>query len=582
MSYLDMISNSNTYLIFHDLDTLDMYCEYVLNDSNKNLTHTNLLNLHELINRMDESIFITQEAKMARYLFLRFYLEAKIEKGIMKRKLCFSYVLDNIDNRYKSIVRREIMNSIAQDEWEKKEIVYVNNLIFSNLNFVFMHKYKIPLSQVIMDIENNRIHDKGDELLNLFQSIVTDLSTAKRRSTQSNSFNLTDEAAYKAIMMEAHQRLTSDHNFLSTGWQGMNMMLNGGIETSRVYNFIGGTGGFKSGMLLNMFKTVKLNNKLKVGKDKKKRKTILFLSQENNLWETIQRIFNIFATIDNIKNYTFTEVMEMLERGGFSVCLDDEIDLEFRYYGNEDVGVEDLRGMIQEIENEGKEVVLIIQDYIERLRPPKRNSERRIQLADITNQLHDLAVDLDMPIITASQLNRDGIATIEDSMSSNDVAKLMSIGMKNISESFGMLKNLDVNIIIIPVYIESEGKHYLFIRKIKFRGADDAKLDYFFQPFEGFNSKIMLMEDIHLKEPLYKLKFDASEDSSIREHKEKTSVKTRKSISFSYEEDEESEDAEIAELLSRFKAKKPDKYKLNFINDDVEKEFKKRKRNRVA
>lgn len=555
MYYMDMISNMSKYLIFSDIESLEIYCEYLFNDKNKHINHSNILNLYELVNKMDEAAFISHDSKMARFLFVRHYLEAKVELGITKRKLCVKHVLDTVDKRFHLIIRREIIDSIPQDEMDKKDIEFINSIVFANLNYIFMQRYKQPLISVVEDIENNRIVERSEDLIPLFQSILSDLTTAKRRSIQSNSFNLSDELAYKALLKEAVERLSSKSNFLITGCHGLNMMLNGGLESARVYNIIGGTGGFKSGMLINLFKHVKKYNKGKVRRDPNKRSTILFVSQENNIWETIQRIFNIFATIDHIKNYTYSEVFEMLQAGGFTVCNDaDDIDLEFRYYGNEDIGVDDIKGMVEELDNDGKEVCCIIQDYIERLRPPKRNVERRHQLSDISNKLHDLAVDLDVPIITASQLNRDGISIIEQMVEEEDYDKANSIGLKNISESFGMLKNIDVNIVIIPIYIKAENKWYLYIKKLKFRGADETKLDYFYQPFEGEDSKIMLMDDIHLPTPLMRLNLNVGEDP-YQISRPKTSVTKRKQIGkqnqiLTTEED----DTDFSSIINNFKA----------------------------
>lgn len=562
MYYLDMVSKMNKYLIFSDLETLDIYCEYLFNDKSKAINHSNLLNLYELIDRMDEAAFLNQDAKMARYLFIKFYLEARVSMGISKRKLCVKHAIDSIDKRYHLIIRREILDSIPQDEMDRKGIEFINGLVFTNLNYIFMHKYKVALIGVVEDIENNRIPERSEDLIPLFQAILSDLTTSKRRSVQSNSFNLSDELAYRALLKEAVARLSSDANYLITGWHGMNVMLNGGFENGRVYNIIGGTGGFKSGMLLNIFKSFKKYNKGRVKRTANMRSTILFISQENNLWETIQRIFNIFATVNHIKNYTYTEVIDMLKNGGFSIVNDeDDIDLEFRYYGNEDIGVADIRGMVEELENDGKEVCAIIQDYIERLRPPKRNVEKRQQLADISNQLHDLAVDLDIPIVTASQLNRNGVAIIEQMHDEEDFDKASSVGQRDISESFGMLKNIDVNILVIPIFLKEENRFYLYMKKLKFRGADEAKLQEFYQPFEGENSKIMLIDDIDLAEPVYRRSMNSNNYESMKPvAKFTTSVTKRKPlVKLTTPEDD---DADLDDLINSYKKKSNKEIKL--------------------
>lgn len=133
--------------------------------------------------------------------------------------------------------------------------------------------------------------------------------------------------------------------------------------------------------------------------------------------------------------------MKMLAAGGFTVVNnEDDIDIEFRYYGNMDIGVPDIKGIVEEMDNDGREVICIIQDYIERLRPPQRTVEKRIQLFDVSNELHDLAIELDIPIITGSQFNSQGVATIESMQQSNKFDIGRNVKSSDISESFGMLK----------------------------------------------------------------------------------------------------------------------------------------------
>lgn len=505
--YVKMLKRSDKLPIYTDLDTLDIYCEYLLNDRNRHINYSNLTNLRDYILLFDEATFKTNDAKMARYFFIKYYLEGKLDKGIINRKLCINYVRDHVSKKYFAIIKREILDSIESDSLQKKDIEFVNSMIFTQLNIAFLHDYKGPMMKMLEDLNNNEFgKDSGDcdNAIRLFQAIVNDLSKAQRRSRQENRFNLSDPEHFKAVMTEACDRLLSDSQYWQTGWQGLNKMLNGGVEDARIYNFIGATGGFKSGLLLNLMKQIKMYNKGRQHKDPTKRPTILFLSQENNIWETILRIFGIFGTTDNIKKFSAKEIMNILSNGGFTVVQDDEdIDIEFRYYGNMDIGVSDIRGICEELDNSGREVICVIQDYIERLRPPVMTAERRVQLFDISNQLHDLAIELDIPIITGSQFNRTGVATIEDLQNANKKDVGMNVGSKDVSESFGMLKNFDVNIAIVVEYDSQEERFYLSFRLLKFRGDDTDSIRYFLQPFVGKNSKIQLMDDLYT-EPLYR------------------------------------------------------------------------------
>ena len=555
-NYLKLLTATDKLPVPTDMETLDIYCEYLLNDASKYINYANLTNLKDYISRMDPKVFMTNDAKMARYEFVKYYLEARISRGVVSRKMCLRYVSENVDHKYWKIIQREVLNSIDPDTLKKKDVEFINDMIFAQLNVLFLHAYKAPIIRLIEDLETNEFGKVPEDCTNaiqLFQSLLNELTKALRRSKQDNRFNLTDATHFNAIMTEAWNRLLSESQYWQTGMQGLNNMLGGGFENGRVYNFIGATGGFKSGLLLNLMKMVKLHNRGHEHKDPNKRPTVLFLSQENNIWETILRIFGIFGTTKNIKSFTPDEIMKILKKGGFCLVNDElDIDIEFRYYGNMDIGANDIRGIVEELDNAGREVIGVFQDYIERLRPPMLNTDRRTQLNDCSNQLHDLAIDLDIWIVTGSQFNRDGVAVIEDMRAANkhDIGK--KVGSKNVSESFGMLKNFDVNICIIIEYDATEERFWLSFRRLKFRGDDTDRLEYFVQPFVGKNSKIQLMEDIASDTPVYRKSMIDEINAGIADDSQSMDVITRRTRTIMEPVTDDIDDIEIANFMDKF------------------------------
>ena len=547
-----MVKKKKKLPIHTDLDALDVYCEFVLNDKNKYINFSNLTNLRDYIAMIDEEEMKSNESKLARYLFLKFYLEARLDRGIINRKLCLNYVFDHCSPKYQAIIKKEIIKSLPQDQLSKKDIEFINSMVFTQLNLSFMHMYKEPLTKFLEDVDNNNFGKDSvdcDNGIRFLQAILTDMTKAQRRSRQENRFNLTDKEHFKAVMVEAAERALSDSQYWKTGWQGMNSMLNGGFENGRIYNFIGATGGFKSGLLLNIMKQIKMYNKGQEHKDPTKRPTILFLSQENNLWETIYRIFGIFGTTENIRKFSVNEIVDIMANGGFNI-VSDEIDSYIS--GKRD----------------------IIQDYIERLRPPIVTAEKRIQLFDISNQLHDLAVDLDVPIITGSQFNRSGVATIEDLQASNkkDIGK--NVGSKDVSESFAMLKNFDVNIAIVVEYDSNEERFYLSFRSLKFRGDDTDTLKYFLQPFVGKNSKIQLMDDLNT-DPVYRLSMVDELNAQIADESDKLKTISRRKVKNILDPTIDIDQVDADEFLNSFnddinhsKVSQDDTFADDFMRDD--------------
>lgn len=534
VDYVKMLKCKDKLIIHADLDTLDLYCEYLLNYENRTINYSNLSNVKDYFARVSEDSFKQNEAKMARYLFITYFLEARLDKGVVSPKLCIQYVYDHASKKYAAIIKRDIIEGIEHNHMGKKDIEFMNSMVYSQLNMIFMHEYNDAMMKLLGDLKNNefgREAEDCDNAIRLFQGLLNELTKAQRKSKQENRFNLTDEDHFNAIMLEGAERALSTSHYLQTGWQGMNKMLNGGFEDARLYNFIGATGGFKSGLLLNLMKQIKLYNKGRSHKDPTKRPTILFLSQENNIWETFLRIYGIFGGTD-IKSHKPKEIIQIMKKGGFSVVQDDQdIDIEFRYYGNMDISVPDIKGIVEELDNSGKEVICVIQDYIERLRPPMMSAEKRNALADISNQMHDLAIELDIPIITASQFNREGVAIIEEQREKGNTDIGRKVGTGNISESFGMLKNFDVNIAIVVEYDSSEERYYLSFRRLKFRGDTTTSIDYFLQPFAGKNTQIQLMDDISTG-PLYRLSLMDEIGAQIKDDSESIATITQRNVGF--------------------------------------------------
>lgn len=508
LAMLDM-KPGTTYPIHLGVDEFELYSEYlVASNTNKCINYANLANLKEYIDLMDPAVFQMEDALNAHYQFVKHYIDAKIVVGLASHKLICQYVFSHVDDRFHEYIRTRILDSIEPDRLTKKDVEFINSTIYGALGVSFMHAYAKPLTQLIEDVTTNEFSkdpENTNSAIQLLQKMLSELTKVQRRAKQENRFNLTDANLYNAVMKEACERMLSDSQYINTGMQGLNLMLNGGLEKGRCYNIIGASGGGKSVLMLNLMKQIQLCNKGMQHKDPTKRPTILFISQENTLWETVNRIFNIYASVKSVKEFTASEIMEMLKSGGFTLVQDeDDIDIEFRYYGNMEIGVPDIKGMIEELDNEGREVICVIQDYVERLKPPTRTSERHQQLSDCSNQLHDLAAGMDIVVITGSQFNRQGTALIEQQQAEQKMDIGKKVKSSDISESLGMLKNFDVNIGIVIEYDAMEDRFMMSFRKLKMRGADSGDLNYFLQPFVGTRSKIQLMMDFGLERSVYK------------------------------------------------------------------------------
>ena len=161
--------------------------------------------------------------------------------------------------------------------------------------------------------------------------------------------------------------------------------------------------GFKSGILLKTARDAKKYNKgLLTSRKPGKRPCILLVTMENTVEESVERLFNMTVTPDDIRKFTPKEVVQMLRDSG-EMLLDDsnDIDIIIKYHSNRSIDTSDLYTIIEELSDDNKDVRMLILDYIKRIRPAEKAKDEKEELKNITNELKTLAIDFDIPVVTA-------------------------------------------------------------------------------------------------------------------------------------------------------------------------------------
>ena len=124
---------------------------------------------------------------------------------------------------------------------------------------------------------------------------------------------------------------------------------------------------------------------------------------ENDIDETVERIFNMKVTSDDIRNYTPKQVIKKLkEEGEMTLSDKNPIDIIIKYYPNRSIDTNDLYGIIKDLYDDGTEVIALILDYLKRIRPAEKAPSEKEELKNITNELKTLAKKLDIPVNLAA------------------------------------------------------------------------------------------------------------------------------------------------------------------------------------
>ena len=144
----------------------------------------------------------------------------------------------------------------------------------------------------------------------------------------------------------------------------------------------------------------------------------------------------------------------------------------------------------------------MILDYIKRIRATESGmGDERVELKNISNELKTLARKLDIPVITAQQVNRAGNASVDAAMTQNkeDLARFVS--KSNVGSSWELIENSDWVCIINIEKKKTTEDYYLTFKRVKIRYKDMSKMDYFNHPFKD-GERIELIDDINLPQSI--------------------------------------------------------------------------------
>ena len=232
--------------------------------------------------------------------------------------------------------------------------------------------------------------------MDLAQSVIN----IKRNTSSLGSdqtFTL-DGEKFEEIIADSLQKLQDRSKIFTTGIQCLNALLAPGYMSKRLYLYLAFPGKGKSTILLKSALDFKKYNTVKT-KDPDKRPAVLFLTLENSVEETVERIFNMTVDGDDIRNFRPNQVIKRLRKEG-KLELNDKnpMDIIIKEYKNREIDTNDIYSIINDLSDEGIEVVGLIVDYIKRIKPAEKASDEKTELKNISNELKEIAKFFDIPV----------------------------------------------------------------------------------------------------------------------------------------------------------------------------------------
>ena len=474
------------------LNYLNIFVRYVLQDS-RLIRMEHLVHLRRLLSIIDRSTYENDPEQVKRIDFLFKALEARLDYNLTDRELILTHINGGISFKIDFLDYNNL-------EMSKSEVQYCHQMVEDLLKYSFFFNESNNLQELLTRFKSADMSKKVS-IIRETESLLDRIKNEFRKTHVEENLNdvtfSLEEGTFESAITDTYNMVTNPSRRLFTGMQGFNQLIGGGFESGRVYMLLGVAGVGKSLTLLNLINQMKKYNTKIRPKDPSKTPCIVLLTMENTVVETITRMFNMVVDDSfgkGMGNYELGEVIyKMRNEGGLSITDSSPLDIIIKYKANRSISTDYLYTLYDNLLDQGKEMVCLIQDHVKRIRSIDYNADLRLELGDIVNEMKVFAADKDIPVITVSHLNREASRIVEDAYNKGKADSGKLIGKSNIGESLLMIDNLDCGLTLTKDY-DKDGNMYMTFHRVKMRDKGST-FDYIAQPFLPDNP-IRLVEDL--------------------------------------------------------------------------------------
>ena len=378
-----------------NVTTLDMVISFIYKDSVLR-TRKTLSNIFKLFSTLDISLYNDNPELSNRIWIILKSLDGKLNQGFENDEFISQYCLDAPDcDDYKT----DLINMIGSKKITHEESKHLIKKLDDTLEFGYTVTIKDIMMQLLNMIDDGDFKSYksvSDDLYDIATSIIN-IKRATSSLSSDQTFSLQDEV-FEQVIDDAVQKLKDRNRIFITGIQRWNTILSPGYLSKRLYTYLAFPGKGKSTILLKSALDIRKYNSHIKTKDPDKRPAVLFLTLENDIPETVERLYNMVVDSDDLRNYTPKQVMKKIRDNGFRLSDDNNIDIIIKEYKNRELDTNDLYTIIQDLNDEGIEVITLIVDYLKRVRPAEKAASEKEELKNITNELKELAKFFDIPV----------------------------------------------------------------------------------------------------------------------------------------------------------------------------------------
>ena len=406
---------------------------------NQYITIFNLRNLQKLLLNCNVSMYQNKSVIIRRIDFLKRSLEAKLDHKFQDESIILNYAMEDSEDP----VLNDIVNNLNKyKQLTHTEIKFLNGMIEDRLKYGVLNNRMKELTDIIEKIENNeyQTYAQGfnmiDEWINKYKAELRTI-----RSEMNNGvLRFNDENIVERIE-DILSKLGTTQSIIISGIQLLNTLLAPGYRGGKLYTYAALPANFKSGLLLKTaIDTIKYNAKTYRGKKEDHKKAVIYFTMENTTEESFERTFNMTVNKDDFISHNSKYIEAEMRKAG--IVGNEDMELIMVYKPNRSISTADIRNFIEELDEEGIEVVMLCFDYIKRVRPFERASNEKEELKNVTNELRQIGIDFDIPIVTAAQLNRQAATVINNTVRAGKADALKEIDSSLVGSAWEIVTNL--------------------------------------------------------------------------------------------------------------------------------------------
>lgn len=514
---VNKLNDENTKILIRiDLNMFNCMVGYLLNMESPLITFKNIQQMHKLFNKIDPKPFYINENLKIRYNFIKGVLHEIVD--VRHHLILKDDLLVFINERFNHEDYKDILDNLDKyNNMSSYQIEFTRDSINDRLNYIYLDAYKDEIRDELDKLDSNEFNsyrEINENLRIIMAGLFSKIRASNLNETNIRTLSTLDENMDN-VVLDLIKKFRDDSRVLKTGMKRLNEMLSPGFVGSNLYLFAGIPNAGKTLILTkSMLGIQKYNSNVKLKRPDRK-PVVLFITAEDTMEKMLGRIFSDLVPNVDLKksDYSNKELAEMLKQHGFGDS-EAEINIVVKYYNEKEIDTNDIYGIIDEVEDENNEVIALIVDYVKRIRPALYAREERDELKNVTNELRNIAVNYDIPVISACQMNREAAKAVDNAImdNKNDVAK--KIGRSNIGSSWAMLENTDA---LINIYTElyedpttKKNTKWMSFMRMKLRYEDLFNVTYFVQPYSADGKR--LLDDINLPEGSYVSKLELSHE----------------------------------------------------------------------